>query len=269
MALSFPLSTLRVFSSLPRQNLTWFFSCFPSAFPFSFLLIFHSSWIRSSHSPFVSFSSLLLACVNLCRSPCASQVHDRTVIVKGRCIPPPLSIESPQYDFNVCISGNHYRHKLVLHNKQKTAMKVWVSSPSTVEGELWFEPQTSYIQGQDKLTITAAFSPREEFFTRFPQYVEEFVDPEIRINHPGSLGFSIPVRIEGSDQVLPVNTILTGNEKTKEVSSSTVKKKAGRKNDRSKKRTHLCLLCLLRLSVGREGRKKERDSMSLSCVYSV
>ncbi|PHJ22664.1 flagellar related protein [Cystoisospora suis] len=144
-------------------------------------------------------------------------VRDRIVIVKGRCIPPPLSIESPQYDFNVCISGNHYRHKLVLHNKQKTAMKVWVSWPSTVEGELWFEPQTSYIQGQDKLTITAAFSPREEFFTRFPQYVEEFVDPEIRANHPGSLGFSIPVRIEGSDQVLPVNTILTGILTRKEI----------------------------------------------------
>ncbi|PFH36585.1 hypothetical protein BESB_047770 [Besnoitia besnoiti] len=143
-------------------------------------------------------------------------VADRLVLVQGRCVPPPVSVASAQYDLGVCTPENTYRQRLWLDNSQSTAIKVWVAAPSLPPDELWFEPQTSFIQAHQKLSITVGFCPSEQFFSRFPQFVQE-LDAATKQNHPGSLAFSIPIKIEGADQVLPAETTLTGILTQKEV----------------------------------------------------
>ncbi|KEP61435.1 UNVERIFIED_CONTAM: hypothetical protein HHA_220290 [Hammondia hammondi] len=144
-------------------------------------------------------------------------VRDRLVAVRCRCMPPPISVESAQHDFGVCTFERSYSRQLSLYNSQNSAMKVWVASPSLVaDGELSIEPQSSFIQARERLTLTATFRPTVEFFNRFPQFVRE-LDAEIRQKHPGSLAFRILVRIEGADQVLPVETTLTGMVTRKEI----------------------------------------------------
>ncbi|KYK63273.1 putative flagellar associated, related protein, partial [Toxoplasma gondii TgCatPRC2] len=144
-------------------------------------------------------------------------IRDRLVAVRCRCMPPPISVESAQHDFGVCTFERSYSRQLSLYNSQNSAMKVWVASPSLIaDGELSIEPQSSFIQARGRLTLTATFRPTVEFFNRFPQFVRE-LDAEIRQKHPGSLAFCILVRIEGADQVLPVETTLTGMVTRKEL----------------------------------------------------
>nr|CEL65392.1 TPA: Flagellar associated protein, related [Neospora caninum Liverpool] len=169
--------------------------------------------IRFSYAPFEpgDFYALFLLKT---RNPL---VRDRLVAVQCRCLPPPISVESAQYDFGVCIVGNTYSQQLSFHNSQNSTMKVWVTSPSLgSEGELCLEPRSSFIQAHQRLTVTATFRPKEEFFDRFPQYVQE-LDADVRRKHPGSLAFAILVRVEGADQVLPVETRLTGMVTRKEI----------------------------------------------------
>ena len=59
----------------------------------------------------------------------------------------------------------------------------------------------AYIQGHASQSIQVKFSPKADFLERNP----DFGDPE---RGPGA--FKIPMRIVGADQVLPVNTCLTG-----------------------------------------------------------
>merc|ERR1719265_1593434 len=140
----------------------------------------------------------------------ARLVEERRVLIQGKCIDVPIYVEKEEYNLKTCVYGHTFRENIVLHNRQSVAMKIQVERPKQVEGELQINPTVAYIQGQKHQAIQVKFCPRHDFLDRYPHYRDKQRPDELT-------AFRIPVKVVGSDQVLPVCTALVGTLSTNDV----------------------------------------------------
>ena len=116
----------------------------------------------------------------------------------------PIYVEKEEYNLNVLVYEQFYREKIVLHNRGANAMKIQLFFPKDFKQYVEFNPTLGYIQGNGSFEIWTKLRPDRSILTNCAKYLvrqNEEIPPKDEYEE---FTMKIPVKVTGSNQVLPV-----------------------------------------------------------------
>lgn len=125
------------------------------------------------------------------------------ITVKGVCVDVPVYVEKEEYDLNVLVYEQFYRQKIMLFNRGNNSMKIQLFFPKDFKQYLEFNPTLGYIQGNGSFEIWLKFRPDRSILTNCKKYLVK-QDEEPAKDPYEEFTMSIPIKITGANQVLPV-----------------------------------------------------------------
>ena len=150
---------------------------------------------------------------------------DIPVLIQCHAVPVPIFVEPPILDFRCCVYEKLYRAKILLRNRGPVALKMMANVPDELQdGALEFNPTLGFVQGKSrdaagnendgKFEVQIKFRPPAGLLKRCCRH--GYASEGTKEGEAAGI-IAVPVRIDITDQVLPVYFTLRAQLTTSEI----------------------------------------------------